>query len=247
MVRIAHKLNEKNVCTFRMDMRGCGAGFRLAQKPGHAGRSEDVQAVVDFLSRHCLGSPIALFGVSLGGNLLLKLLGEWGDQPPAQVRRAMAIAPPVDLVACSEAISRKRMIVYNRWFVKMLLEQVRMRYDFVPALAQISLNPSPRSLFEFDDRVTARLSGFENANDYYHRSSAMHVLPDIQVPTVIVTSSDDPMVPVSTFNRAELSAHVHLHVTKGGGHVGFVGRTNGDADRNWLDWRVVEFVTGAIE
>jgi len=247
MVRIAHRLNQKNVRTFRMDMRGCGAGFRLAQQPGHAGRSEDVQAVVDFVTRFCPASPIVLFGVSLGGNLLLKLLGEWAGSPPENVLRAMAVAPPVDLVACSEAISRRRMMAYNRWFVRSLMQQVRTRSDFVTELAKISLVPPPRTLFQFDDRITARLSGFANAGEYYERSSSLPLLPQIRVPTVILTAVDDPMIPVGIFKSAQPSDHVHLHITSGGGHVGFVGRSNGDPDRYWLDWRVVEFVTSASE
>jgi hypothetical protein len=245
MVRMAHKLSEKNVCVFRMDMRGCGAGFRLAQKPGHAGRSEDVQAVVDFITNYCPDSPLVLLGVSLGGNLLLKLLGEWGSQAPSHVLRAMAVAPPVDLVACSDAISRSRMFAYNRWFVRVLIQQVRTRSQFAAELAQIPLSPPPKTLFQFDDRITARLSGFSCANEYYRLSSSMPLLPEIHVPTVILSSADDPVVPVAILHRARLSPSVHLHITKSGGHVGFFGRAGSDPDRNWLDWRAVEFVTSA--
>jgi len=90
------------------------------------------------------------------------------------------------------------------------------------------------------------LSGFAGADDYYRMSSSMRLLSEIRVPTVILTAADDPVVPVSIFHRAQLSPLVHMHITKGGGHMGFVGCTNGDPDRNWLDWRAVEFVSSAL-
>jgi predicted alpha/beta-fold hydrolase len=158
----------------------------------------------------------------------------------------MAVAPPIDLVACSQAISRSHMFAYNRWFVRMLMQQVRTRREFVNELAQISLVPPPRTLFQFDDRITARLSGFADAHEYYRLNSSLPLMTEIRVPTVILAAADDPVVPVAVFHRAQLSPSVQVHITPGGGHVGFIGRASGDPDRNWLDWRAVEFVTSAI-
>ena len=240
--RIAAKLNARGVRTFRLDMRGCGAGWKLAEHPGHAGRSEDVAAALDTIARVCPGSPITAVGFSLGGNLLLKLLGEVGDRFPTGLDSALAIAPPIDLTFCSRNIERRERSFYNQAFVRSLMKQVRLRRRLVPAIAKIPMYPHPRTQFEFDDRFTAPLSGFANAEEYYARSSAAPLLPQIQLPTRIITAADDPLVPREIFASVQLSASTQLVVTKHGGHLGYIGATSADPDRRWLDWRVVDWV-----
>lgn len=247
MVRIAHKLNAQGIRTFRMDQRGCGAGSHLATKPGHAGRSEDVAAAVDFLGNYCPRSPLVVVGFSLGGNLVLKALGEWGTNAPSHVIRAMAVAPPIDLLACSQNMERRRRALYNRWFVRSLVQQTYQRRDIVPELSQMDWSRPPRTLFEFDDRVTAPLSGFANAHEYYERSSAVSLLGAIHTPTVIIAAADDPIVPVHIFEQARNSQYLMVHISRHGGHVGFFGRAGADPDRYWLDWRVADFVSRGIE
>jgi predicted alpha/beta-fold hydrolase len=132
-------------------MRGCGAGFGLATKLTHAGRSEDVSAAVKFIGTYCPGSQLTVVGFSLGGNQVLKLLGEWGSETPAYVVRAMAVAPPIDLKACTRNIERTSRFVYNWSFVKSLVRDIRRRRGSLP----VELSPPPRTVFEFDDRVTA--------------------------------------------------------------------------------------------
>lgn len=246
MVRIAHKLNARGIRTFRMDQRGCGAGYNLATKPGHAGRSEDVDAAVNFIAQHCPQSRLVIVGFSLGGNLVLKLLGEWGGTAPPQVLRAMAVAPPIDLLTCSRNMDRQRMKLYNRWFVRSLVHQTHLRRELVPELSQLNWANPPRTLFEFDDRVTAPLSGFSGAPDYYMRSSSIGQLVEIRVPTLILAAADDPIIPVQMFDSLPSSPTTLLHITRHGGHVGFYGRSGADPDRFWLDWRVVDFVTAGL-
>jgi predicted alpha/beta-fold hydrolase len=243
MVRIAHKLNARGLRTFRMDQRGCGAGYHIATKPGHAGRSEDVEAAVSFVARQCPQSPLVLVGFSLGANLVLKLLGEWGSAPPTCVSRAMAVAPPIDLLVCSRNMEQGRMRMYNRWFVRSLIQQTHARRELVPELAQLIQPNPPRTLFEFDDRVTAPLSGFTGATDYYTRSSSIGKLIDVSIPTLILAAADDPIIPVQMFEKLSCSSAMALHITQHGGHVGFIGHNGPDPDRFWLDWRVVDFVT----
>ena len=240
--RIAAKLNARGVRTFRLDMRGCGAGWRLADHPGHAGRSEDVAAALDTIARLCPGSPIAAVGFSLGGNLLLKLLGEVGNRFPVGLDSALAIAPPIDLTFCSRNIERRERSFYNQAFIRSLMRQVRLRRRLVPAIAKIPLHPRPRTQFEFDDRFTAPLSGFASAEEYYARSSATPLLPHIQLPTRIITAADDPLVPCEIFDAVRLSPTTQLVVTKHGGHLGYIGGASGDPDRRWLDWLVIDWV-----
>jgi uncharacterized protein len=245
MVRICHKLYQRGVRVLRMDMRGFGAGMGLARKPGHAGRSEDADAAAQFAHALCPDSPLALIGFSLGANLLLKMLGEWGTSPLAVPVRALAVAPPIDLQACSDNIQRWQRLLYNRFFVRALLRQTRERKTHDSQLAALSLEPPPRTLFQFDDRVTAPLSGFAGAAEYYARSSAAALLQHIRLPTTLLVSADDPVVPAAMFSQVADSDYVRLHTTRRGGHVGYIGRSGVDADRYWLDWRVVEFVTQA--
>lgn len=250
MMRMAAKLNARGARTFRMDMRGHGAGATLAWSPGHAGRSEDAAAAVQCIVDLCPASPLAVAGVSLGGNILLKWLGEAGADAHPQVDRALAVAPPIDLLACCQLIRRWRSRLYDRAFVKELLGQVAERRDHWESLRTLDWSRPPRTLFEFDDRVTAPLSGFRDAMDYYANASAASKLAGIAVPTLILTAADDPLVPPYLFEQAERSEFVQLHVTRHGGHVGYIARRGLDPDRRWLDWRVVDWATaelGAVE
>ncbi len=243
MVRIAHKLRERHLRVFRLDMRGCGAGFRLARKPGHAGRSEDVGASLERIQQLCPDAPLDLVGFSLGGNVLLKALGEWESNPPPVVRKALAVAPPIDLVACSRNIERRRMFLYNRWFVRCLVQQVALRRSFVPEIAELEPLGRLRTLYEFDDRVTAPLSGFRGAEHYYAESSAKHRLGAIRVPTTIVSALDDPIVPAFIYDDVRPTESLGIELCRGGGHMGFFAAPSADRrDWYWLDDRVVRWV-----
>lgn len=242
LVRLAAKLNDVGVRTFRMDMRGCGAAMKLAQQPGHAGRSEDARACLERIDEVCPQSPCTIVGFSLGGNIALKLLGESGAQPPANLDSGVAVAPPIDLVCCGENIDRGLNTVYSRKFARVLTRFVKDRRNFMPAVRDINLAPAPRSIVDFDDRVTAPLSGFRDVWDYYRQCSSAPLLQNVNVPTLIVASKDDPVVPATMFKRAVLSNSVNLVLTERGGHVGYYGVRNDDPDRWWVDWRIVDWI-----
>ena len=242
MVRIATKLNAVGVRTFRMDMRGCGSGDRLARHPGHAGRSEDVAAAVDHLITLCPSSSRAAVGFSLGGNLLLKWLGEAGASASQLIHRALAVSTPIDLSMCARNMARRERRIYDRWFVTLLNKQVNSRRDHINGLANLDLSLPPRTLYEFDDRITAPLSGFLNAEEYYAQCSSAPLLAAIQTPTVLLSAADDPLIPSSIYSSVSKSPKVAVRLVPNGGHVGFFGRSGRDPDWHWLDWRVVEFV-----
>jgi len=243
MIRTAEKLRARGLRVFRMDMRGHGAGLRLAQSPGHAGRSEDAAAAIAKIAELGPDSPIAIAGVSLGGNILLKWLGEVGVAAHPQVDRALAVAPPIDLLACCQLIQRLRSRLYDRAFVRTLMRQVAERREHWTSLATLDLRQPPRSLFEFDNRVTAPLSGFRDAEHYYAMASAASRLATIAVPTLILAAADDPLVPPGMLESAPRSEFVTLRITAHGGHVGYIGRRGVDPDRHWLDWRIVDWAT----
>jgi predicted alpha/beta-fold hydrolase len=241
MRRIAQKLNRRGVRTFRMDLRGCGAGLGLARLPYHSGRSADAKAALQKIAELCPGAPTTLIGFSLGGNITLKLLGEAREDLPAHLDRAVAVCPPVDLMHCVQSLARGVNRFYDRHFVRLLREQVeaqRLRISDAPGL---DLCRRPRGVFEFDEAFTAPVCGFGTAANYYRLCSSAQFIPQIRVPTLILAANDDPLVPGAMFAGLQLSPVVKLHLTASGGHLGFIGRNNGDPDRRWMDWRVVEW------
>ena len=243
MQRIAHKLNARGVRVFRMDLRGCGAGVSLARLPYHSGRSEDATAALRAIAHALPDSPTTLIGFSLGANITLKLLGELGARTCANLDSAVAVCPPVNLAACSRQISLASNRVYDRYFVKLLLEQLRARRRLVPHAPLGRLAKVPRTLWELDDMFTAPVCGFGTADRYYAEASSAPWIEHIALPTLILASRDDPMIPPQALAQAVCPACVELRMTEHGGHLGFVGRAGVDADRRWMDWRVVEWVT----
>lgn len=242
MVRIASKLNQLGVRTFRMDLRGCGAGEGLARYPYHAGRSDDaLQAIYSIVVR-CPHSPICAVGFSLSGNIVLKLLGESGSSLPSVFRGAVAVNPPIDLLECVKGLAGIPNSAYDRHFVALLTEHLRDQMQSHPDI-QIDLTKRPiRCLLDFDDVYTAPASGFADAYEYYAQSSAQQFIPNITSPTLLLTAKDDPLVPVAPFLKLQTNKHVTLHISNHGGHLGYVGRRGDDPDRRWMDWRVVEWL-----
>ena len=243
MRRIAHKLNARGVRAFRMDLRGCGAGAGLARLPYHSGRSADAAAAINAIARDLPQSPLTLVGFSLGANIALKLLGELGEGPCGNLDSAMAVCPPVDLAACSRQIARPANRMYDRHFVRLLFNQIELERARPRGAATVTFARRPRSLWEFDDKFTAVVCGFGTADNYYRRASSLGLIPRIRIPTLILASRDDPMIPSAALEGAELPAAVQVHLTDRGGHLGFVGRAGVDPDRRWMDWRVVDWIT----
>ena len=244
LVRIAAKLNGRGVRTFRMDHRGTGAAVGLAQFPYHAGRSEDIWAALNSIGELCPGSPLAVAGFSLSGNMTLKLLGELPDAVPSMLDRAVAVNPPIDLTLCTAHMERRPSHLYGKHFTKLLCQQLREQPRLLADSALERPSRLPRTLREFDELFTAPKSGFASADEYYTRSSASQFVPQIRVPTLILTSRDDPLVPPAPFELLDLSSAVTLHIADAGGHLGYIARGGIDPDRRWMDWRVVDWIVG---
>ena len=245
MVRIARKLASKGVRTFRLDLRGCGAGEDLARLPYHAGCSDDVAEAVNTILRLCPGSPLGVAGFSLGGNIVLKWAGEVSDSPPAGVTAVMAVNPPIDLTLSSQRIEHAARGLYDRHFTQLLMHTVRngRQWNDDSPLARIARPPN--SLCEFDDLFTAPLSGFSGVSDYYEQCSSQRFVASIAIPTLILSSRDDPLIPIEPFEKLDCPVSVQVHLTQRGGHLGYLAQSRGpDPDRHWMDWRVVDWLTG---
>jgi predicted alpha/beta-fold hydrolase len=243
MQRVARRLTERGVRTFRFDLRGCGAGIKLARYPYHSGRSEDAAKALDWIAQTCPRSPATLIGFSLGGNITLKLLGESSDAPPGNLDSAMAVCPPIELACCVAALSKPLNRFYDQYFARLLWRRLGERQRVCPDAITADLPRRPRTLWEFDNSFTAPICGFGTAQRYYEVCSSAQFLPDIRLPTYLLAAADDPLIPCEIFHRARLSPTTRLHLATGGGHVGFIARSSGDPDGRWMDWRIVDWLT----
>ncbi len=243
MLRIARKLNQRGRRTFRIDLRGCGAGKNRAKHPYHAGRSEDVEAALAVIRQICPRSPLSVIGFSLGGNIVLKWAGEAGADSPAMISSLVAVNPPVDLVQSSRRIARAARGLYDRHFCRLLMQQIQGTRQWTDEAPLAKARNPPRSLREFDDLFTAPLSGFSGVDDYYRRSSSCQFVPDISIPTLILTSRDDPLIPYESIAELNCPAPVRIHLVAHGGHLGYLARSGHDPDRHWMDWRIIDWLT----
>jgi predicted alpha/beta-fold hydrolase len=242
MGRMTARLTQRDYCVFRMDMRGCGAGEGIARLPTHCGRSGDVVAAVRFIAELYPESPVYVIGFSLGGCLTLNMLAEAGETPVGNVKRSLAICPPVDLFAVERRFDSPGGRPYDKFFCKKLWKQITDRWRRFPEAAPTVMPRQPRRLRQLDELVTAPTGGFLSADDYYAKTQPGPKLHRISQPVLIVAANDDPVVPTTPLFEYEHGPGVQTAVVPGGGHLGFIARANGDPDNRWLDWRIIEWI-----
>ncbi|MFN0207076.1 MAG: YheT family hydrolase [Planctomycetota bacterium] len=244
MVRISKRLRVRGFRTFRMDLRGAGASFLLSKKLYHSGQSDDIAASVRAIQQMCPKSEVSVIGFSLGGNLVLKFLAEnavAGIHKIRNIEKAVAVSPPADLAASLARLEGAWGNLYNRYFVRLLIKLTNSHQKYVKGAATGLFERAPKTLIEFDDKYTAPINGFLSAHDYYSRSSAAPMLPQIETPTLVLLSRDDPVVCSAVFEKP-VSPFVKTILTKAGGHLGFFAKSNTDPDRRWMDWRIVDWI-----
>lgn len=239
VVRLARVLYRRGIRVMRLDFRGAGAGMRLARKTYHAGCSDDVRAAIAAIHRWESQSPIWLAAISLGGNVALKLVGE--SATPPGLTRVAVVAPPVDLSACLDRISKHQNRFYDRYFVGGLLAEARKRVRIFPDNALPPL-PKRMTLRLFDELLTAPRAGFRNAADYYAQSSSAQFVPSVTVPTLILAARDDPFVDPAPIESLRTPRCVEVRMTDHGGHVGYLG---GDGFY-WGEHAVAEWLTAGV-
>ena len=234
----------------RVNFRNCGGTEHLTSTIYHGGLSADLGAVVRELIKEDHISRMFLVGFSLGGNLVLKLAGEYGDNPPREILGICAVSPSVDLSTSADLILKRSNWIYHQDFVRRLKKRIRTNHKLYPKLFDITALDDVRTLKEFDDRFTARAHGFTGADDYYYRSSALRVIAQVRIPTLIIHAEDDPFIPFAPLRDPAVvnNPYILLLEPKQGGHVAFISAyQNGDHDRFWAENRVIEFCKLANE
>jgi predicted alpha/beta-fold hydrolase len=243
MLATAQKAYRVGFNVVRMNLRNCGGTEHLTPTLYHGGLSEDLRTVVKELIERDGLSRLFLAGFSLGGNMVLKLAGEYGEHPPKELIAVCAISPSVDLDASGNSISQRSNWIYHRDFVRRLKNRIRLKGKLYPEVYDISDLHLVRTLREFDERFTSVAHGFANAADYYDKASALRVVDKIRVPTLIIHAQDDPFIPFAPLRDPAVNANPYILLLgpERGGHVAFVAAAANDEDRFWAENRVLEF------
>ena len=217
----------------RFHMRTCGGTESFADTLYHAGLTSDLAAVLRAFGDEGR-APAWLVGFSLGGNVVLKLAGELGESARGVIRGVCGVSTPLDLGACARRIDERENWLYQYRFVRRMRARLcatgRYRPEEFAGL---------RSVMAIDDRITAPSFGFGNADHYYRTQSAVNFLQAIRVPTLLIQSKDDPLVPWAIYEQLPRNPSIELLATEHGGHLGFLGKR---PHRLWLDEAVLDWI-----
>lgn len=257
ILRAAQYLNQQGHHVVLMNHRNCGRGLGLATKPYNSGSGNDIGEVIQALKEKFPAYKIIVYGFSLSANALLRLLSE----PEACFKRkefdfkkylpdfAMAVNPPTNLSRTSDMLSQGFNRIYEKNFIFGLRSTVKK-------LSQKNLLNDPEiqknltwsmKIKDFDDIYTSKLSGYKNADDYYQTCSTYKKFDRINIPTLILTSDDDPFVDAADFKNQKVSDAASIMITRGGGHLGYISHNKTQLDTHrWLDYAVVEFAKNCL-
>lgn len=242
MLGIADKAFGAGFHAIRLNQRNCGGTETLTPTLYNSGMSGDYRAALDELSNGDGFDQIFFAGYSMGGNLITKMAGEFGDAAPKALRGVCVICPAMDLAACADALEWRQNYFYQRHFVSSLMAHYAKKARLFPQRYSTNGFGPVRTVREFDDKITAPNFGFKDAQDYYETVSAKKVVAQVRVPVLMITAQDDPFVPFASFERVNPAQNpaIHFLAPKHGGHCGFISRQSG-AERFWAEQRIVQF------
>ncbi len=252
IIGLSKKAYEAGFHTIRINMRNCGGTEHLTPTLYCAALSQDVGAILKTLREQSDIPSIYGAGVSLGANVLLKYLGEEGAAARERIQGAAVISPPIDLAAGARAIEEPQNWIYQRYFVKRLIQRMERKAKFFPGVADMKRVARIRTIYEFDDLVTAPHFGFGTAGNYYRLASCGPLLRNVRVPTLIIQAHDDPLIPFAPFRTSGIEQNplLKLLAPPHGGHSGFLGSRPArasDRDAYWAECRVVQFIRSLRE
>ncbi|MDQ3244183.1 MAG: hypothetical protein M3Q09_10680 [Gemmatimonadota bacterium] len=226
--------------------RSCGPEMNRTRRFYHSGETTDLAFALETILIEVRESPLLLAGVSLGGNVLLKFLGEAGHPVDPRLVAAAAVSVPFDLSRGTHYIDRGFSRVYQRHFIRSLSRKARAKLQNFPDLVDLRHFGSIRTMHDFDNRLTAPVHGFENADDYYAQSSSLGWLARIKVNTLLLSAVDDPFLPPPVLDEvrdvARKNPALHLDFPPHGGHAGFVGGRNPFNPIYYIERRVGDFL-----
>ncbi len=241
---IASKAFQRGMNVVRLNQRNCGDTEHLSAGLFHSGLTHDARQVIAELTAVDGLPAIAVAGYSLGGNLALKLASEYGDAAPPQFLGVVAVSPIIEIGECVKALERRENVLYQWNFVKDLKRRMRRKARAWPGRFDLSRLSAIKTVRQFDEAYTAPYFGFNGADDYYYRASAMRIIDCLRVPALVITSEDDPFVPSQPFLDPKVAANpfIELALSPHGGHCGFVGPQSAADDGYWAENRIVDFV-----
>jgi len=243
MLGLASKGLAAGMNVVRMNQRNCGGTDALSPTLYHSGRSQDVARVAQHLLVHDHISRLALAGFSMGGNLVLKLAGEWAQEGPREFQAVAAVCPALDLAASADALHRPANRLYELYFLWKLRRRLLTKARLFPGAFDVTRLRGVASLRDFDDRITAYYCGFEGADDYYARAAAASVLDRISVPTLVLHAANDPFIRIQPETREKIlsNSHIRFIETNDGGHCSFLADPDGD-DGRWAEAQIIRFL-----
>lgn len=247
---LQYVLKEHGFRSVALNFRGCSGESNNLARCYHSGDTEDIHFLYQTLRQREPDTPIAAIGFSLGGNVLLKWLGEQGNK--LSLFCAISVSVPFVLSACATKLDSGLSIIYRNNLIRELKKYLNFKFEHlikqgriaeankITLLGDVS---TIKSFWQYDDQVVAKLHGYLSAEDYYQKSSSRGFLNTIEIPTLIIQSKDDPFMTSDVIpNQSELSSKVIMEITQGGGHVGFITGINPFRPNYWLEQRIPEFL-----
>ena len=223
-----------------MHFRGCSGRHNRLDRSYHSGDTGDINSVIMDLINRYPGRKIAAIGISLGGNVLIKYLGKQGNNCP--LTAAIAISVPFDLSICAKELETGFSRIYQRYLIRSLNKKINNKFKEKSIPINLKKLKEWTNFYSFDHNVTAPLHGFINVDDYYTRSSCKNFIKNINIPTLILHSKDDPFMNQSALpSEDDLSKEVTLELTEQGGHIGFIYEYTPFKAKNWSEKRLAEF------
>jgi uncharacterized protein len=243
MLGTAEKAHRAGFNVIRLNLRNCGKTEHMTPTLYHAGLISDLHAILRELIGQDGLSNIFIVGFSMGGNMSLMLAGVDADEVPRELAGICAISPTIDLSSCVDAIEWRANRLYKWSFLRSMKNRLRRKQKLFPELYDTTGLNRIRKLREFDERYTSVIGGYNSADEYYERASALHVIHQIETPTLMIHAQDDPFVPFQPFRHPSIAENPYLIflAPEHGGHVGFISADTNREDRFWMENRVVEF------
>jgi predicted alpha/beta-fold hydrolase len=238
---MAKILNKNGYDAIGWNFRSCSGEPNKKIYSYHSGASNDLHTVVSHVISKNIYTEIILIGFSMGGNVTLKYLGEQGEKINAKIKKAITFSVPTDLKSSAIKMAKLSNKIYMKRFLKMLHEKIKQKMEIMPGQIDDKGYEKIKNFKDFDDRYTAPLNGFKDAEDYWKKSSCKQFLHNIVIPTLLVNAENDPILANECYpiDEAKKNPNLFLEIPKSGGHVGFISFNN---DGYWSELRTILFI-----